>query len=58
MIPPGRRYRMSSVNLQPKLTVGDAVPDLRVLALDGAKRRLLDLSRRSRPLVLNFGSCT
>ena len=52
-------YRMSSVNLRPRLSVGDALPAaLSVLTLGGKTRLLAGLAQGDRPLVLNFGSCT
>ncbi|KAF2347958.1 Iodothyronine deiodinase [Trinorchestia longiramus] len=39
--------------------VGSPAPNPLVVELEGSrKRRLLDLAKSGRPLVLNFGSCS
>jgi len=51
-------WRMSSINLRPKVRVGDPAPATPVL-LKGAAVSLPSLaSANTRPLLLNFGSCT
>jgi hypothetical protein len=50
-------WRMSSVNLRPRVRVGDAAPPTPVL-LEGREVCLTSLARGKRPLLLNFGSCT
>ena len=52
-------YRMSSVNLRPRVNVGDVAPETPVLHLHDASQTTLNaLAHGARPLVLNFGSCT
>lgn len=53
-------YRMSSINLYPGVKNSDRVPKgLMVQRLeDGKLVDLCSLQRSTRPLVLNFGSCT
>ena len=50
-------WRMSRVNLRPRVAVGDVAPATRVL-LGGIEVFLPSLARGKRPLLLNFGSCT
>lgn len=50
-------WRMSSINLRPRVRVGDAAPPTPVL-LDGREVCLTSLACGGRPLLLNFGSCT
>ena len=38
--------------------LGSSAPNCKVVTLDGEECRLLDFVRGSRPLVLNFGSCS
>ena len=40
------------------LKVGLPAPNINILTLDGAKKKLLDFEKKGRPLVVNFGSCT
>ena len=52
-----RKYRDNMLYRQSK--VGQKAPNPPVLELDGVtQRNLLDLTRGSRPLVVNFGSCS
>jgi thyroxine 5-deiodinase len=50
-------WRMSSINRDVRVRIGDAVPDTRVLH-NGQEIALASLMRSERPLLLNFGSCT
>jgi hypothetical protein len=53
-------YRMLTVNMRPKLKIGQHVGDLKVVRLGSQREvKLTELSSSPlRPLVLNFGSCT
>ena len=52
-------WRMSSVNMRPRLRVNDRVPEHMPLTdLKGNALQLRNLMRGDRPLVLNFGSCS
>ena len=50
-------WGMSSVNLRPRVKVGDRAPPTPVLR-DGVPILLPELARSDRPLLINFGSCT
>ena len=50
-------WRMSSINLRPRVRVGDLAPPTPVLR-DGIEVALPSLAHGERPLLLNFGSCT
>ena len=55
-------WRMTAINSNPQLKVSNAVPPIPLARLEGNSTRpacLGDLAAAaSRPLVLNFGSCT
>jgi len=53
-------YHMLTINMTPQLQVGQQVSELKVLQLSSLARvPITSLSTSSsRPLVLNFGSCT
>ena len=52
-------WRMSSVNMRPRLRVNDRVPEgVPLTDLKGNALQLRDLMQGDRPLVLNFGSCS
>lgn len=51
--PPGGDMRSEA-----RVVVGDALPDLELVAPDGAAARLRDALKEARPLVLIFGSFT
>jgi len=52
-------YRMLSVNISPLLQIGQHVGDLKVLRLSTQEVvSMVGMSTPSRPLILNFGSCT
>jgi len=54
-------WRMSSINLFPRVAVGDPVPNTLVLSPTGRATAVVNLeclSQEGRPLVLNFGSCS
>ena len=52
-------WRMSSINLYPRVRVGQSAPHTPVLLLDDNKViNLVEMAHGTRPLVLNFGSCT
>ena len=50
-------WRMSSINLRPRVRPGDPAPLTPVL-LDGKLVSLPGIATGRRPLLLNFGSCT
>lgn len=50
-------WHFSSINLRPRVRVGDPAPRTPVL-LDGKQVLIPQLARGARPLLLNFGSCT
>ena len=52
-------WRMTSINLHPRVAVGAAAPATPVHSLrDQREINLSELAQGARPLVLNFGSCT
>jgi len=53
-------YHMRSINIRPRLAVGEHVGDLKVLRLSSQEEVSVAkmCTSASRPLVLNFGSCT
>ena len=47
------------LDLRKKAHLGEVIPNVTLVSLDGkTKSKLLDYLHGSRPLVLNFGSCT
>jgi len=45
-------------DLNKTIRLGSPAPDCRLVTTDGKECRLLEFAKDSRPLVLNFGSCT
>ena len=45
-------------DLNKKARLGDPAPNCRLVSTDGKECRLLDFARGTRPLVVNFGSCS
>ena len=41
-----------------KARLGNLAPNCRLISTDGKECRLLDFAKGTRPLVLNFGSCS
>lgn len=50
------KIMLGDVNKTARL--GDLAPNCRLVSTDGKECRLLDFAKGTRPLVLNFGSCT
>ena len=51
-------FRMTEINLFPKLRTKDAVPPTPLIALDNSEKKLTEFVIGARPLVINIGSCT
>jgi len=45
-------------DLNKTIRLGSSAPDCKLVTTDGKECRLLEFAKDSRPLVLNFGSCT
>ena len=51
-------WRMTSINLHPRVKVGEPIPATPVFSLDGKEVMLGALATQGRPLLINFGSCS
>jgi len=45
-------------DLNKTIRLGSSAPDCKMVTTDGKECRLLEFAKDSRPLVLNFGSCS
>lgn len=50
--------KIATSDLNKTIRPGSSAPNCKLVTTEGKECRLLDFAKGSRPLVLNFGSCT